>query len=106
MTIPYRNYFKKISTALQNVLSSDIKSKGFTDARIILHWVDIVGEDIAKQCVPSHVSKGSTGRECILWLKGDDLSIKFQFQYLKSTIAKRIELYLGNKIFTDIKMIR
>ncbi|PSL21331.1 DUF721 domain-containing protein [Shimia abyssi] len=53
--------FKRTSSLLRDRIRSAGESRGFAVSRVITHWGEIVGEDIAKICKPVDVKYGRQG---------------------------------------------
>ena len=57
---PYRG-FKRTSQLLQERIRRASESRGFVQSRVLTHWAEIVGEDIAAIARPVEVSYGRQG---------------------------------------------
>lgn len=53
--------FKRTSSLLQERIRSASESRGFAQSRLLTHWAEIVGEDIAAIARPVNVSYGRQG---------------------------------------------
>lgn len=53
--------FKRTSTLLQKRIRSASESRGFAQSRLLTHWSEIVGEDIAAIARPVNVTYGRQG---------------------------------------------
>lgn len=53
--------FSRASTLLQKRISDAGKSRGFAVSRLLTHWAEIVGDDIARVCHPVKIGYGRNG---------------------------------------------
>ncbi|SFL27965.1 DUF721 domain-containing protein [Shimia haliotis] len=53
--------FKRTSTLLRDRIRSAGESRGFAVTRVLTHWAEIVGQDMAGICRPVDVKYGRTG---------------------------------------------
>ncbi|MGR3715019.1 MAG: DUF721 domain-containing protein [Shimia sp.] len=53
--------FKRTSTLLRDRIRSAGESRGFAVTRVLTHWAEIVGEDMARICRPVDVKYGRQG---------------------------------------------
>ncbi|SLN67786.1 hypothetical protein PEL8287_03758 [Roseovarius litorisediminis] len=53
--------FKRTSTLLQKRIRGASESRGFAQSRLLTHWAEIVGEDIAAIAHPVNVAYGRQG---------------------------------------------
>lgn len=55
--------FERTSGLLQTRIRTASETRGFTETRLLTHWVEVVGEETAKMCEPVKVSytKGGFG---------------------------------------------
>jgi hypothetical protein len=91
---------KKIPTSLFNVgllpeLKKALQKKGFRNHRIISHWKDIVGEDLARSVFPVQIvhRKGGKGT---LRLKVTP-AVAFRIHHMQSLIIDSVNTYFGEK---------
>lgn len=53
--------FKRTSTLLRDRIRSAGESRGFAVTRVLTHWTEIVGQDMARICRPVDVKYGRSG---------------------------------------------
>ena len=63
--------FKKASVLLKKNIQKASESRGFAQSRVLTHWSEIVGEEIASISVPTKVSYKTDG------FRGDTNSSNF-----------------------------
>ena len=56
-----KNWFKRTATVLQSRIRKVSEARGFAQSRILTHWLEIVGNDIAEKTRPVEVSYGRGG---------------------------------------------
>lgn len=56
-----KNRFKWTATVLQSRIRKVSEARGFAQSRILTHWLEIVGNDIAEKTRPVEVSYGRGG---------------------------------------------
>lgn len=56
-----KNRFKRTATVLQSRIRKVSEARGFAQSRILTHWLEIVGNDIAEKTRPVEVSYGRGG---------------------------------------------
>ncbi len=103
MTIPYFNKYSKLSSVMEKSLLLHLKSRGFVDPRIVMHWVSIVG-DLGK-CASPVSMKNIKGKQ-VLYLKAGDLAFYSQFRYYRDKMLLSLSSYFGSKVVDDIQLIR
>lgn len=56
-----KNRFKRTATVLQSRIRKVSEARGFAQSRILTHWLEIVGNEIAEKTRPVEVSYGRGG---------------------------------------------
>lgn len=69
------------------------------ETEVILKWVELVGEGIARVATPASMKKG------LLKVKVENPSWKNELQYLKEEIMNRINARLGGEIVKEIRLL-
>ena len=59
--IARKNRFKRTATVLQSRIREISEGRGFAQSRVLTHWLEIVGADIAAITRPVEVSYGRGG---------------------------------------------
>jgi len=59
--ITRKNRFKRTATILQSRIREVSEGRGFAQSRVLTHWLEIVGADIAEITRPVEVSYGRDG---------------------------------------------
>ena len=83
-----------------------LKKFGFHELHIFEHWSDIVGADVAKDCMPLKISRGR-GRQ-----SGATLTIKvagyrsLELQHMLPQIADRLNQFLGGTVINRIRLVQ
>ena len=60
--------FSRASTLVQNRVRTASEGRGFAQSRLLTHWEEVVGEDVAKMSTPVNVSYGKGGMGATLTL--------------------------------------
>ncbi len=104
----YYNTFS-ISEKICSLNEKELKKRNFHDARILIHWKDIVGKEFAKKLHPKQIKIVGTDNQLlqkILYCFSNDRHFANEFAFHKKDILERLNLYFGGKkeIFVDIKI--
>lgn len=95
--------FERASCLLQNRIRNIGESRGFAVSRLLTHWAEVVGEDIATMALPVKVNYGRGGLGATLTL----LTTGAQAPMLQShvpEIQKRVNACYGYSAISRIKI--
>ncbi len=101
MTIPYRDKFKQFNDLKNQVFSSVVQSRGIQNPRIVIHWSQIVGEDIAKKYRP--IKMTSKGDLITLFVAPKSIKERMEFTYFSEQISSFVSRYIGTSV--SVKLI-
>lgn len=97
------NGFKRTSVLLERRIKDASQNRGFAQSRILTHWTEIAGADIAAIAQPTKVSYASQGIGATLTLlarRGHGPELEMQ----KETLRTRINAVYGYNAITRIKI--
>jgi len=94
--------FQRTASLLQTRIRAAGESRGFAITRLLTHWADIVGEDIARMARPVHVKYGrdSFGATLTLLTTGPQAPM---LEMQKEVVRERVNICYG---YTAISRIR
>ena len=100
MTIKYRNHFTSLNDNFFKILSSNLKTRGFSSASIVTNWCQIVGKEYSTKLFPSKIFCDKTSTNSILYVTIKDELLSSTFGFHAPLILSRINTYFGksNKI--------
>ena len=104
----YYNTFS-ISEKICSLNEKELKKRNFHDARILMHWQDIVGDEFANKLHPKQIKIVGTDNQLlqkILYCFSDDRHFANEFVFHKKDLLERLNLYFGDKkeVFVDLKI--
>lgn len=95
--------FKRTSSLLRDRIRKAGESRGFAVTRVLTHWAEIVGEDIARVCKPVDVKYGRQGFGATLTL----LTTGAQAPMLsmqKETLRARVNAAYGYNAIAHVRI--
>ncbi len=117
MTIKYRESFYRASKSIPTNIYHDLEKRGFYNLEIIFKWKEIVGIELASKFIPHSVKYKPIPRPryslenektflLVLFVTILDESMYYKFDYIKTDIINRINLYFGRKVYDEADCIR
>ena len=97
------NGFKRTSVLLERRIKDASQNRGFAQSRVLTHWAEIAGADIAKIAQPTNVSYSAQGMGATLTLltrSGHGPELEMQ----KEKLRERINAVYGYNAITRIKI--
>lgn len=95
-----------IQKVLPRILKPALDKRGFSLAAVILDWPKIVGENIARHCVPQKISFGRTkSYGAILHVKATS-GASLWLQHSEHWLIEKINSYFGYKSIERLKIIQ
>lgn len=97
------NGFKRTSVLLERRIKDASQNRGFAQSRVLTHWSEIAGTDIAKIAQPTNVSYSAQGMGATLTLltrSGHGPELEMQ----KEKLRERINAVYGYNAITRIKI--
>ena len=97
------NGFKRTSVLLERRIKDASQNRGFAQSRVLTHWAEIAGADIAKIAQPTNVSYSAQGMGATLTLltrSGHRPELEMQ----KEKLRERINAVYGYNAITRIKI--
>tara|TARA_B100001093_G_scaffold502378_1_gene555273 strand:+ start:256 stop:783 length:528 start_codon:yes stop_codon:yes gene_type:complete len=97
------NGFKRTSVLLERRIKDVSQNRGFAQSRVLTHWSEIAGTDIAKIAQPTNVSYSAQGMGATLTLlarSGHGPELEMQ----KEKLRERINAVYGYNAITRIKI--
>lgn len=97
---------RPLAASLRRATRPLLKKRGFGGGEILSHWTDIVGEQLARHCVPERVmwSRQSAGGA---WLRVRVQSaFAPELQHLEPLILERVNGYYGYQAIAGLKMVQ
>ena len=105
--ISARSYFGPVPLSKQlDALTKNLLGKrGFANADLLLHWSDVVGEDLAKGVKPDKITYPKNTREgAVLHVRVGAGSFAVIMEHQKKVLLDRINTFLGYEAIGDIKI--
>jgi predicted nucleic acid-binding Zn ribbon protein len=87
-----------LSSALRGALEQRGLDRGIRQREILQRWKDIVGETIARQAEPRHISNG------VLWLRVIDATWRMELHGMRAELAKMINDAAGEQIIQEVRV--
>jgi hypothetical protein len=80
---------------LPRVAGPALRRRGFTEARVVTDWVDIIGADLARETIPERLSfpRGSESGGTLRIRAAGPLAL--ELQHLEPLVIERINRYFG-----------
>ncbi len=95
--------FSRTSSLLQERIRKASESRGFAESRVLTHWAEIVGEDIARICQPVDVKYGRQGFGATLTLLTTGAQAPM-LEMQKETLRTRINAAYGYNAITHMRI--
>lgn len=95
--------FSRTSSLLQERIRKTSESRGFAESRVLTHWAEIVGEDIARICQPVDVKYGRQGFGATLTLLTTGAQAPM-LEMQKETLRTRINAAYGYNAITHMRI--
>lgn len=98
----YSLFPKALSDCVERLTRPVLKAQGLASSRLITQWHEVVGDAVAKHCVPQKLSyppgKNTDGTLTIAVENG----FATEIQYMQPVILERLASYFGYKAITRI----
>ncbi len=95
--------FSRTSSLLQERIRKASESRGFAESRVLTHWAEIVGDDIARICQPVDVKYGRQGFGATLTLLTTGAQAPM-LEMQKETLRTRINAAYGYNAITHVRI--
>ncbi|OEY86489.1 hypothetical protein BIY23_03620 [Wolbachia pipientis] len=96
---------KQLKSLMENYLLQCVKNKMTrNEIRLILHWDNIVGKEIAEYTKPQKISYTQNANVGILHLIVTNGSKALEIQHMISFIIEKITIFYGYKAIYDIRI--
>ncbi len=92
-----------VQACLEPLIAPAIKERGFAEARILTHWAQIVGPQLAAQTRPVAI-RGATGARALQVMVAPAFAT--QLHYAHPTILERIATFVGFRAVASLQMIQ
>ncbi|MDA0787209.1 MAG: DciA family protein [Proteobacteria bacterium] len=79
------------------------RKRGFFEASVFSDWHDIVGEDLARQCVPMRLVRGPEGEGGTLHVRVTG-PLALELQHLEPQVIERINSYYGYRAVAGLRL--
>ena len=79
------------------------RKRGSFEARVLSDWHDIVGDDLASQCVPLRLVRGHEGAGGTLHVRVTG-PLALELQHLEPQVIERINAYYGYRAVADLRL--
>ena len=94
-----------LSKQLNALTKNLVGKRGFANADLLLHWSDVIGEDLAKGVKPDKITYPKNTREnAILHVRVGAGSFAVVIEHQKKVLLDRINTFLGFNAISDIKI--
>ncbi|WP_282607585.1 DUF721 domain-containing protein [Pelagibius sp. Alg239-R121] len=96
---------KALAQALPAITKKILGKRGFAEGSLINDWSSIVGEDIARRCIPKHLAfkRSSERREGTLTLRVES-GFATELVYLEQQLLERINAHFGYRAVARFKL--
>jgi hypothetical protein len=107
MKHPHRNSstkgFSRAVTLMQTRIRKASEGRGFAQTRLLTHWIEIVGTDVAKIATPVNVSytKGGMGATLVLLTTGAQAPM---LEMQKDQIREKVNACYGYRAISRIRI--
>jgi hypothetical protein len=95
--------FSRTSSLLQERIRKASESRGFAESRVLTHWAEIVGDEIARICQPVDVKYGRQGFGATLTLLTTGAQAPM-LEMQKETLRTRINAAYGYNAITHMRI--
>lgn len=97
-----RRRFERASSLLKGPLRAPAEKRGFAEARLLTHWAEIVGEEIAATAVPLRISYGrGFGGTLVLLTTGANAPV---LEMRGTEIVERVNACYGYRAVSRIQV--
>lgn len=99
-----RSYgFKRAYSLMQTQIREAGETRGFSHSRILTHWSEIVGDDIASQCRPVNVSytKGGMGATLTVLTTGPNAPL---LEMQKENLRAKVNAVYGYNAISRVRI--
>jgi len=79
------------------------RKRGFFEASVFSDWPDIVGDDLASQCVPMRLVRGPEGEGGTLHVKVTG-PLALELQHLEPQVIERINSFYGYRAVAALRL--
>lgn len=79
------------------------RKRGFFEASVFSDWRDIVGDDLASQCVPMRLVRGPEGEGGTLHVKATG-PLALELQHLEPQVIERINSFYGYRAVAGLRL--
>ena len=94
-----------LSKQMASLTKKLVGTRGFSNADLLLHWSDIVGEEMAKGVKPDKMTYPKGDREqAVLHVRVSAGSFAVVVEHQKNIILEKINTFLGYNAVSDIKI--
>lgn len=102
-TSPTTRGFSRASSLLQTRIRRASEGRGFAESRVLTHWAEIVGEDIASVARPVNVSfaKGGMGATLTVLTTGAQAPM---LEMQKDKICERVNACYGYRAISRVRI--
>lgn len=100
---PTTSGFKRTSTLVEKRVRKASEGRGFSQSRILTHWEEIVGPDLAAQTRPTEVRYGRGGIGATLWVLTTGASAPL-IDAQRDSLREKINAVYGYNAIARIKV--
>ncbi|MGZ9809085.1 DUF721 domain-containing protein [Pseudoroseicyclus sp. H15] len=95
--------FKRVEAILAPDIRKGAESRGFAVSRLVTHWEEVVGEDLARLCKPVEVSyaKGGMGASLVVLVQGANAPV---MEMEKERLRARVNACYGYNAIARIRL--
>jgi hypothetical protein len=95
---------QRLAALSRSLLAPSLKKRGFHRDDILKNWRNIVGDQLAEECIPEKIvgSRGN-GDASVLWIRVESARA-LEIQYLSPQILQRINTYYGREFVREIRL--
>jgi hypothetical protein len=99
---PYarNNRIVTIKEALEGLLKNMGLYPVFLEQKIISHWPEIIGRDLARYCTPVKIEKGT------LWLSVENSCWRNEMLFMQENFLRQANAFIGRPLLKHILFIR
>lgn len=95
--------FSQAAQLMQTRIREGVEARGFTVLRLLTHWPEVVGADLARCCRPVEVSygRGAVGATLVLLVRGAEAPM---IQMQQALIREKVNACYGYNAITRIRI--
>jgi hypothetical protein len=97
-------FAQPLGGVLDKVTAPAMQKQGWQKARLMLHWPEIVGSEIAAKCTPYQLTfpaNQKTGGTLTLRVKG---AFALELQHLEPFLLEKLAVFLGYRAIDRIRL--